>query len=86
MILGISTALLALSVATLLVAPHTGTSTGQMALDENSISDQKERCIQVLRDLELDFTTQKISEEDYKKTRLTLEQELASILTKLSNK
>lgn len=48
-----------------------------------TLADQKTRCIQVLRDLELDFATGKISSADYEQTKTRLSIELAAILERI---
>ncbi len=50
---------------------------------ERTLTDQKERCIQVLRDLDLDFETQKILESDYQFMKSQISHELAGILERL---
>jgi hypothetical protein len=80
--------LLAALVGWYLVAPHlapegrdSGGPEGEdLAL---TLADQKARCIQVLRDLELDFTTGKISNADYDQTKTRLSVELAAILERI---
>lgn len=53
---------------------------GKQAL---SLADQRARCVQVLKDLELDFSTHKISREDYELSRRSISAELAQILREL---
>ena len=50
-----------------------------------SLDDQRARCVQVVRDLELDFHTGKISESDYELTKKTLSAELGAILKDLDD-
>lgn len=50
----------------------------------DSLSDQKERCLQVLKDLELDYATNKISQDDYERTKGRLAAELAEIIERAS--
>jgi hypothetical protein len=47
------------------------------------LADQKARCLQVLRDLELDCTTGKVSPADYEQTKMRLGVELAAILERI---
>ena len=42
--------------------------------------DRKNRQLQVLKDLELDYHTKKISDADYQQMKLSLSRELAAIL------
>ncbi len=81
----LATLVLAAVVAWFLIAPHFclfQVPTGEVR-DEGSLVDQKNRSIQVLKDLELDYSTQKISTADYVKTKNELEVELAGIITAL---
>lgn len=57
------------------------TPPGGGALD--SLGDQKSRCLQVMRDLELDYATGKIAPVDYEQTKARLTVELASILERI---
>ena len=54
--------------------------------DEVSLKDQRERCLQVLRDLDLDRDTGKISIDDYHQMRASVGQELITIVDNLSKK
>lgn len=56
---------------------------GEVVTDRESLLDQKERCLQVLKDLELDFSLAKISEGDYTTMKGSLQRELASVLSRL---
>ena len=47
------------------------------------LSDQRERFLQVLRDLELDYQTEKISAGDYASMRASVSAELAEVLARL---
>lgn len=73
-------------VAWYLLVPHfqseSATALPESAADR-SLRDQKERCLQVLKDLELDFQTGKVAADDYQQTRTTLTNELGAILEKL---
>lgn len=53
--------------------------------DLRGLRDQKERCVQVLRDLELDFQTKKISDADYATMKSQVSVELAQILHQLDD-
>jgi hypothetical protein len=77
------TILFASIVAWFLFMPHLNAAPADIGADEDVLVDHKNRCVQVLRDLELDYSTQKISREDYERTRIGLEEELAGILRKL---
>jgi hypothetical protein len=48
-----------------------------------NLRDQKERCVQVLKDLDMDFSTGKIEKEDYETTKLQLSTQLAEIMNAL---
>lgn len=45
-----------------------------------ALLDQKERCQQMLRDLELDFATKKVSEEEYHSMKAQTEEELSKLV------
>lgn len=47
------------------------------------LHEQKTRCLQVLRDLELDNATGKVSPTDYEQTKTRLRIELAEILERI---
>ena len=84
MIFTVGTLLLSALVAWYLVLPHlTSVVVQGIGHDQSSLIDQKERCVQVIKDLELDYATQKVSEGDYLMTRSALERELAGILVRL---
>lgn len=59
------------------------TSGGEVVSDRESLLDQKERCLQVLKDLELDFSLKKISDKDYATMKSSLQRELATVLQRL---
>ncbi len=44
------------------------------------LHEQRERCLQVLKDLELDYHTGKVSEADYRSMKLSTSQELSALL------
>ena len=75
-------------VAWALVAPHLRPATTAQNLDAlggvlNALLEQKTRCMQLLKDLELDFSTGKLSDSDYSRMRDTLTAELAQLLTRI---
>ncbi len=51
--------------------------------DFDGLSDQRERFMQVLRDLELDYQTEKISSADYASMRASVSAELGQVLARL---
>jgi hypothetical protein len=59
-------------------ASYAGNST-----QASTLQDQRERCIQVLRDLELDSSAGRLSAEDYQKMRASVGQELLAIVDQL---
>lgn len=75
----------ALLVSWLVISPYLVERSAVASADMGRIplEDQRARCIQVLKDLELDYSTQKISQDDYESSRLALSAELAGILEKL---
>lgn len=48
-----------------------------------ALFEQKSRCMQLLKDLELDYSTGKLSETDYTRMRGSLTTELAQLLTRI---
>jgi hypothetical protein len=48
-----------------------------------NLDDQRGRCVQVIHDLELDFTTGKVSQSDYDSTKKALSGELGAILREI---
>ena len=52
-------------------------------LPHDALRDQKDRFVQMLRDLELDFATAKVSSSDYEQTKYELSLQLAEILKRL---
>ncbi len=52
---------------------------------DTSLADQRERCIQVLKDLELDLATGKVSAEEYARMRASVGHELLGIVDRLKN-
>ncbi len=49
----------------------------------NSLLEEKDRLIQILRELELDFNTQKLSQDEFDRMNNELRAEFVSILKKL---
>jgi hypothetical protein len=49
----------------------------------SALQDQRERCLQVLRDLELDKATGKVSSEEYARMRASVGKELLVIVDQL---
>lgn len=73
-------------VAWYLAVPLWATEGGGRISDDDPVeglADQKARCLQVLRDLELDYTTGKVSAADYEQTKMRLGVELAAILERI---
>ncbi len=58
---------------------------GEDSWERQQLVDQKERCLQVLRDLELDHATQKIGDHDYQNMRRQVSYELAGILSRIDS-
>lgn len=48
-----------------------------------SLGDRKERCVQALKDLEMEYTTSKIAEDHYTEAKQKLSVELSSILARV---
>lgn len=82
-----ATILLATIVAWLLLSPHLRPRSAEnYSLAEGALQalqDQRERCVQLLKDLDLDFSTGKVGDGDYKRMRGSLEVELGQILTRI---
>ncbi|MBX7138778.1 MAG: hypothetical protein K1X83_12450 [Oligoflexia bacterium] len=71
--------LLAAVVVTLVVKPLFDNSADFLPEDpETEQSDRRERLLQLIKDLELDFSTGKISESDYKLLKLRAAGEIAA--------
>lgn len=58
-------------------------SCDEALLSQDSLSDQRDRFVQMLRDLELDYATAKVSLSDYEQTKYDLSIQLSEILNKL---
>jgi len=50
-----------------------------------NLNDQQERCIQVLKDLELDLATGKLTADEYSRMRASVGQELLGIVDKIQS-
>lgn len=81
---------LAFLVAWLLVKPHVDAQETALSYGGNvpqaglqGLFDQKQRCIQLTKDLDLDYSTGKIAKPDYDRMRDTLTAELAGLLTQI---
>ncbi len=83
----IVSAVITTGVAWYLLKPHLAAeiTNGQRTDFESELNlrDQKERVIQVLKDLELDYATGKVTVEDYERTKAGLELEAAAVFEKL---
>ena len=85
------TALFAFLLSVICVAFILRPLTGEESLNTDSrpegvtqgLLEQKERFLQVLKDLELDFATGKLTQEDYNQMRNSISLELAGVLKKL---
>jgi hypothetical protein len=51
--------------------------------EQRTLLDQRERLVQVMRDLELDFSLRNITEQDYRMTKAEISRELAAVLERL---
>lgn len=51
--------------------------------EENPLLDQKTRVVQTLRDLDLDYSTGKVSDDEYQKMKASMSAELAIVLEKI---
>ncbi|NDC37216.1 MAG: hypothetical protein EBZ48_04095 [Proteobacteria bacterium] len=79
---------LAVIVSWFLVVPHLRTGADTLGDAGGggvraALAEQKDRCMQLLKDLELDFSTGKLSESDYTRMRGVLTTELAQLLTRI---
>jgi hypothetical protein len=84
----VATILTAALVAWFLLQPFcaeqvTGVSLGRQSAELERLLDQKERCLQVIKDLELDHATNKVSKEDFERTRASLMSEMAGLLERI---
>lgn len=71
--------------ALLPLVSETNYGDGATAL-RDPLLDHKERCVQILRDLELDHSTDKVSKEEYSRMKASVSAELATILEKLDER
>lgn len=80
-------ATISLLVAWYLATPffRTATDDSSFEVDQETqgLLDQKGRCVQVIKDLELDYATKKVSEGDFLETQTNLMGELSAILKRL---
>lgn len=62
-------------------------SNSSSALSErgSQLFDKKERCLQVLRDLQLDYATRKLGEADYLAMKAQVSRELAEVLAAIDS-
>jgi len=71
------------------LTPFFQEETGPALFEESGVRaglyDQKERFLQVIRDLDLDFQTKKLSEDDYQAMRSAVSAELGEIMARLDN-
>lgn len=83
----IAAILLGLVSAWAICGPHIGEkreSKGNLARS-NTLLEERERLVQILRDLEFDHDTQKISDEEFGLMNRQLRAELAGVLERLHN-
>lgn len=77
---------LSLAIAGAILLPFFRIDSGDSHLavtaESSALNDQRERCIQVIRDLELDLATGKLTSEEYTRMRSSVGQELLSIVDK----
>ena len=80
--------ILALLVAWFVIKPLTLAEPGfdGASLQNRSLTDQKERCQQVLEDLELDCRTEKIKPDDYARMKSKLLTEIDQIQEKINGR
>lgn len=80
------TILLACGVMWLVIRPLLDEEPDSATVDHttlNALHEQKARCVQILKDLELDFATQKVGAEEYAQMKRGVSVELASLLGRL---
>ena len=77
--------LLAFICAWALMRPHfcLATDASGLGVTQQELFDRKERTVQLIKDLDLDFSTGKLVGSDYDRMRSTLTAELAKILTQI---
>ena len=66
-----------------IVQPDTSEQSDVLDAEFRNLLDQKERCVQVLRDLELDFGTGKIDPDEYERMKAGIVSEMAVVLKQL---
>ena len=80
----LSTILFSLAVAWFLVRPHLAAESASVRAGDSPemgiLLDRKERYLQVLKDLQLDYDTKKISDTDYQQMRQSMGRDLAATL------
>jgi|GEM_PF-5606758 len=78
--------ILGLLSAWLLISPHLVSATNNTdQRRSNTLVEEKERLLQILRDLELDKDTYKISNEEFALMNQQIRAELGQVLEKISN-
>jgi hypothetical protein len=82
------TLLLTIIVLVFLIEPHFsgGAQSNAQSLRDatfENLEEQRVRCVQLLKDLELDSALRKISDDDYHQMRQALHSELAGVLARL---
>ena len=89
MFTGAVAAVLAVLIVFFLLAPHFGGELDDVREESSELSelrDKKERYLQMLNDLDLDYDTQKSGEADYAQTKNRLSSELSSLLLDLDHR
>ncbi len=77
---------LGLGSAWALIYPHImPPSTERTTRRSSTLIEEKERLLQILRDLELDHDTQKISDEEFSVMNNQIRRELSLVLERISN-
>lgn len=82
----VTSVLLASVAAWYLLKPHIQRVSDRAVSTNQNVSgllDHKERVLQILKDLELDYSTGKVAAEDYQRTRELLRGEAAAVLEKI---
>ena len=86
MILETSLTVISLGVGLALIRPFLSEQIPELVEFDSStrqLTDHRERLLQVLRDLEFDLQTQKISSDDFERTKRSISVELAKVLKQL---
>ena len=80
---------LTLAVSWWVLRPHFDPSLSASSLSDapvqTTLQDQRERCVQVLKDLELDLATGKLSADEYARMRASVGHELLTIVDKIKS-